>query len=1107
MLKTIVRQQSSGGTHAVALYLGLLLAAILAVALLTLSLVVVVLDIDVDTAGHAKVYWTDQAGQFSEIQSKSVALQSGHNAQVLMLWSWSDVTQVRLTPIDRPARATINHIVLTTLGYPPVIYNEAAQFQLFRAIKDINIWQVDAEHLLVNTGSNTAQIEWDVKHDKTDATAIFLANALNIPSILLLLAICLFVGFFFPAAHIYALFLGLFFLLLANTQEQLPGALLSIEMQTSAKSELTVYWSNITRVYTEDNVKRIKTEAGNAVYKIDIGKLQKINSLRIDPSKLQDKVSISNIKITQPGYFPINIRAENNYYAVDFKKQPSLNIAGEYLVLDAQKAGEFFEILINNRAFKIEYTLIIYYCSLCILLLLTVCYYVSRCYYPQYFPRAKIAGKYVSCLILIGMLGLYMLGPQYAIYSKLHDLLLSTSGTQAHYDLADFPYRSTEKILAKMSLLNVAYSILLLSSIAAIRYFYSWIQTAIFSLILGLMLLIFGYINSNATLLDIEMQVEKPDFVNVYWADEGENYLQQRSVSALTDSNMQHYQLAIENLNNIHNIRIEPFSKAGKVALQEIKITEPGYAPIILNAANHFFAVDLVTKNKLTNTATTQKLTIENNQLIFSSDNNTEYFEIIIDPKAFKTGYSLTFYAQALSLLLGLFVSIYYGSLKWSQYQANVNIITARTALAFIALMVLQMAWFSEYDHHPDEKAHIDSVDYYTQYSDFPVVGDGRSMSTYQYPWGISRLDDLGVSYFIMGKFKNLITTYLEDTVFTCRLFNGVLVIALLFATRNSRFALFMVPFLCSPQFWYLFSYTNRDAFALFLSILLAWQLANSKSALQQYLAQPGWLVHWRHMLLAGILLGILSIELSNYIIFILFFVAVLLWQGLFEANERKQFFQKCLLLLLLAGSIYGVRKAVDVHINGFNKQEQKTALAEFIAGPEFKPSIAGTNAGFFGLRLKQKGVSALDLFKPQWDWHHLTFKSFTGTYGHEFAEYSPAWYYDLLQWLYLMVMASLLYAVARYGVLQHWLLTALAAIFIFGDLLMGFLYSWLYDFQPQGRYVFPLIPIFMLWFWRIAPLQSRKVNAFVRACVLFLVALGFFSFRSIALTYMVALF
>jgi hypothetical protein len=269
-----------------------------------------------------------------------------------------------------------------------------------------------------------------------------------------------------------------------------------------------------------------------------------------------------------------------------------------------------------------------------------------------------------------------------------------------------------------------------------------------------------------------------------------------------------------------------------------------------------------------------ETLPVEQDRLVYVAQDDDTYFEVIIKTDGFKTGYSWLFYARFVLLWAGLFALFYGGKPLLTYFQCAVAPTMLRLGLTLMLVMIVQMAWLSAYDAHPDEKAHIDSIDYYTHYSKPPVVGDLRSLNTYQYPWGFSRLDDLGVSYLLMGKLKNLITAFAEDTVFTCRVFNSVLALFLLGMSRNKNFAVYLLPILCLPQVWHLFSYANRDGFALWLAILLGWQWVNKASYLQQYLQAPR--THIRLLIIPALLLGLLSIELTNYVIFILFFIVVI---------------------------------------------------------------------------------------------------------------------------------------------------------------------------------------------------------------------------------------
>lgn len=425
-----------------------------------------------------------------------------------------------------------------------------------------------------------------------------------------------------------------------------------------------------------------------------------------------------------------------------------------------------------------------------------------------------------------------------------------------------------------------------------------------------------------------------------------------------------------------------------------------------------------------------------------------------------------------------------------------------RTSFLFASLLVFGLAWQADYNIHPDENAHIESTKYYSQYWVPPKVGDPRSVESYQKPWATSRLDDLGLSYFFAGKFSLLVKKMFADETFIYRAFNALLFLLLFIMSANKRLLLFLAPLLCTPQIWYLFAYANRGAFVLFVSLLMAWQLVNEKSLLKRFLATENVLSHWHYAVFPGVLLGVLSIEQTNYLLFILFVFSVLLWELLFFVAHKKTFMLKCLFLLLIGASVFFVRNGIDTAINGNNKLEQRTAYAEQHAEPDFKPSIAETNSSYPGLRLKAKGVSLAEIFQPKWEWHKMTFKSFTGFYGY-YAHYSPKWYYAYVLLVYCIVFVLILQHVIFKASWRYKLFSILSVTAISGGLLMSILFSWLFDFQPQGRYIFPIIPIILVFFWKMFPLLNREEKTVLLTSGLALIFLSFYSFRNVALNYL----
>lgn len=161
----------------------------------------------------------------------------------------------------------------------------------------------------------------------------------------------------------------------------------------------------------------------------------------------------------------------------------------------------------------------------------------------------------------------------------------------------------------------------------------------------------------------------------------------------------------------------------------------------------------------------------------------------------------------------------------------------------------------------------------------------------------------------------------------------------------------------------------------------------------------------------------------------------------------------------LLLASRYGL----DVAIQG-SLEEKNAAIGtkqEQLARPDYKPSkiFSGDPEAFRGFTLRARGVSMAEMFRPPWKWHLATFLSATGHYG--WLEYrSPTPYYVLLGAAYGVLALYWVWSAARSRDADAWL--HLFGFCIFSCLTVGvsFWHSWTNDFQAQGRYLFPILPM-----------------------------------------------
>lgn len=572
---------------------------------------------------------------------------------------------------------------------------------------------------------------------------------------------------------------------------------------------------------------------------------------------------------------------------------------------------------------------------------------------------------------------------------------------------------------------------------------------------------LYYFFSFNETQLSFRASSERDAKVNVFWQYKNKSFSNTKARTVAVEPGTHNYKVKTGNFSNIEALYIDEGKDWQRIIVDELKIEATGYEDFSFNLK----------------------------EIVVEKERNTKALLIPLS----------VFLLVCVLVTSGIYFAKNRRLFYFKIFPKLVSVL-----FLFVLFLVINLVWQSDFHMHPDEHAHIECLEYFSDHWEFPKVGDSRSEDSYQEPWALSRLDDLGISYFLAGKFRNIAETVFENKAFGDRAFNVLLFFMFFVLGKNKRQLLFLAPLLCSPQIWYLYSYTNRGAFVLFISLLLAWQLVNKKSYLNIYLKEDNPLSNWKYCLFPSLLLGVVSIEQTNYILFILFVFSMLLWRLLSFVENKKKFIYKCLIFMMMGSSIFVIRKGIDISINGFNKQEQRIAYAEEHAGAEFKPSIATSKDSYHGLRLRDKGIGMTEMFKPEWNWHKMTFQSFAGFYGY-YMEYSPKWYYFYV----LLIYALVLLVFIKHAIFQeNWkynLFSALSLTAVSGGILMGLLFSWLHDFQPQGRYIFPIIPIIIVYCGVMLPRLKRLDRSVMLTCFMALVLLSLYSFNKVALNYLIA--
>ena len=415
---------------------------------------------------------------------------------------------------------------------------------------------------------------------------------------------------------------------------------------------------------------------------------------------------------------------------------------------------------------------------------------------------------------------------------------------------------------------------------------------------------------------------------------------------------------------------------------------------------------------------------------------------------------------------------------------------------------------------HPDEFFHLEAYRYFVDHSLPPAVDDPTTIpSTSGY--GYSYLFELDVVYDIAAHSTAQLRQWMQSDVLSSRMFQFSLWLILCgLAVCHRRWIGVFCVALLSPQIWYVFSYFNADALPLFLSLIVAGLIADQSGGLHRFL-QTG---DKRNvgLWLAAVCVGLLLISKRNYLPVVPTFM---LWLAVVHLGLRARmaavilggflvlgtsvFLGDAISLthwhthLELAGSLLVVgsagytfwhywkdaktryvlmrlvafcllcvvvaipKIAWDIHVNGWpsQKSERMHAVAEERAVHDFKPSVVAEGKGYPMLRIASRNIPLLNLMLSPYSWIYSSLCSAFGVYGY-MNVHAPSESYTILLVLFCAITLLAVFSV-RKSEPQKWggLVTVAAGgcILVFSSSL---LLSWTVDFEPQGRYLFPVLPL-----------------------------------------------
>ncbi|MHB8808933.1 MAG: hypothetical protein ACYC9M_02820, partial [Desulfobulbaceae bacterium] len=558
-------------------------------------------------------------------------------------------------------------------------------------------------------------------------------------------------------------------------------------------------------------------------------------------------------------------------------------------------------------------------------------------------------------------------------------------------------------------------------------------------------LLSFFYVHyfGNRAFVELDIKVEKTTWFKIYWAKPGKLFSEENMARIRVRPEQAHYRFFLTNLRAVEKLRIDPHQYEGEAVVRKLSISQSGMETIRFAEAEDFAALEPIFQ-------------------VAQSSFRDDGFAVVAsggDPQfLYHVGAAGSLpWLQELLRLVAIFAAVFLFFALTEPIRDDLRFIPLFFAAALVLVVV--MASVSAPEVHPDEYVHFDAAAYYMEHWLPPVVDDPSIRQTYSV-YGVSRLNNREVSYLLTGRLAQMLAPFKLPSFLGLRMFNILLfALIVLMVLRYSQARMLAVPFLLSPQLWYQFSYCNSDAFALFLTFVLAFQVVVPDSRLNTYLAQrqgqgvAGWAVGF------GLLCSMLLLLKKNYYLFLLFLLGYFLWKH-FLADvqfDRKLFLRRLALIVLIALGFVGLRVGVDYWVNGPERAEKIARLRAEMADPLFNPDTP-LEKKHAHLYRKARGDSLRQLVVDE-KWFGKTFRSTFGMYGYFTISATDA-YYDFVALVGTGFLLFFLGAVLVKAPLPEKLLLLFFLCCAVGLISISLWHSWTADFQTQGRYLFPLIPM-----------------------------------------------
>ncbi len=477
------------------------------------------------------------------------------------------------------------------------------------------------------------------------------------------------------------------------------------------------------------------------------------------------------------------------------------------------------------------------------------------------------------------------------------------------------------------------------------------------------------------------------------------------------------------------------------------------------------------------------------NTMLLKVGQGSGCLEFEFPPSDFKLDWILLLFYGALSALLSFVV--YFSSLIFRFRKISHSTLIIALGFFVVSGLILTMALKAGYNASPDEHDHFMAAEYYKSHSLTPAPFSEKAVHAYNFMLNYSRVYQLGIHYFLAGKWSNLFDWILPSYV-SVRLL-GILLWLLFIglALRFHRYSLILLPLLLSPQVWYLFSYVNDESLALFLSFLLILLTESSK----EILLLPGWKKKkLMLLLLIGLILGLVTLSKRNFWAFSLFYLFYLVVLPLdFQQGICSLFRQARKGLSLIMPVMFTTLLAIGFRMLTVEWQSESSLSPETaVLYEQMKLNLDQYFASCVSGKDRFGSLTSMLV-----GWLPVNFQSMFGVYGF-MKYYGSTFYYSIVLMILLLLLTLFLKVALRKGNLEirFWGIVAMGSVLAI-VLISAYFYSYVIDYQAQGRFAFVVLPIIGLSLYKIRGKYSLN-KVFLLFIALFLLSVYSFIFIGI---------